>query len=46
MIRLPLEVENKKPKRQIPVWVLNVAGLVLVVVSVTLTWIVLAAVID
>jgi hypothetical protein len=41
---VPLQIE-KKPKRQLPPWVFSVAGLLMVVLSIALTWIVLAAVV-
>lgn len=44
MIRFPLQIEQKKPKRQLSPWVISIAGLALVVIIVTLTYIVLAAV--
>lgn len=43
LIRIPLEIEQRNPKRR-RVWVTNLAGLLVVVLTIALTYVVLAAV--
>jgi len=43
LIRFPLEIEQRKPKQR-RVWVTDLVGLLIVVLTIALTYIVLAAI--